>query len=488
MTREIKRNKRASPQLMKKITTSRWIALVIVLTAPFLSLMDIFIINIAIPAIKKGLHSSDGEIQIVIAGYLLGYASFMITGGRAGDHFGRKKVFLWGMAVFTLASCWCGLSGSALELNVARFIQGASASFMVPQAISFIQLLFVEPKDRAKAIGTFGLVLGLASMLGQFLGGFFTYYHFAFDGWRLIFFINLPIGIAAMIAAWLCIEETPLHTGAKFDLSGAVILSLALFALIIPIIQGRELGWPLWCIAGLILSVLLFAYFIFDQKAKLARKKGPLIDLNLFRIRDLNIGLLCVFFCYMVYNSYLLISTLVLQNGYHFNSLLTGCMFVMFGVGFSISTSFAMRLVTRIGKTVLQIGTIMMMISVGLQILVFSQTRVNPQIVFLLLLLHGVSAGWVMPPIMNVTLKSVPHHYAGAASGLYATVQQASGALGISIIGGLFFNKLGSNGSYPDYHFAFRYGAGLEFIMLVILFILLLFIHAGKTSTNHIAE
>lgn len=474
--------------MMKKLKSSRWFALVVVLTAPFLSLMDIFIINIAIPAIKTGLHASDASLQIVIAGYLLGYASFMITGGRAGDHFGRKKVFLLGMAVFTLASCWCGLSRSASELNIARFLQGGSASFMVPQTISYIQLLFTDPRDRAKAIGTFGLVLGLASMLGQFLGGVFTYYHFAIAGWRLIFFINLPFGIAAMIAAWFFIEETPLHAGAKFDLSGAAILSLALFALIIPIIHGRELGWPWWCVAGLLLSIVLFTCFIIDQKRKLDRKKGPLVDLNLFKIRDLNIGLLCVLVCYMVYNSYLLISTLVLQNGYHFSSLLTGCIFVMFGLGFSFSSFFAMRLVTKIGKTVLQIGTMMMIISVGLQILVFSQAAVDRQIVFLLILLHGMSAGWVMPPIMNVTLKSIPHRFAGAASGLYATVQQAAGALGVSIVGGIFFTKLVTNRSLPDYHLAFRYGAGFELLMLVILFILLLFIPGGKTSVNHISE
>lgn len=473
---------------MERLKNSRWFALLVVLTAPFLSLMDIFIINIALPAIKKGLHSSNAELQIVIAGYLLGYASFMITGGRAGDHFGRKKIFLWGMAIFTLASCWCGLSGSAFELNIARFLQGTSASFMVPQTISYIQLLFTEAKDRAKAIGIFGLILGLASMLGQFLGGLFTYYHFAVAGWRLIFFINLPVGVAAMIAAWLFIKETPLHTGAKFDISGSVILSLALFALIIPIIQGRELGWPLWCIAGMVVSVALFAWFIIDQKRKLKGKKAPLVDLNLFKIRDLNIGLLCVLFCYMVYNSYLLISTLVLQNGYHFNALLTGCMFVMFGVGFSFSSFFSMRLVTKIGKTVLQIGTIAMMTSLALQIFFFSRAVIAPQMVFLLVLLHGMSAGWVMPPIMNVTLQSVPHKFAGAASGLYATVQQASGALGVSIIGGVFFNKLSSGSFSQDYHLAFRYAAGLEFLLLAGLFILLLFIPGGKASAEHISE
>jgi MFS family permease len=157
---------------MKAIKDSRWSILIVILTAPFLSLMDVFIINIAAPAIEKGLQASDSELQLVIAGYLLGYASFLITGGRFGDHFGKKRIFIWGMIAFTLASCWCGVSRSSIELNIARFLQGGSASFMVPQTISYIQLLFTDAKDRAKAIGVFGLTLGLASMCGQFLGEF----------------------------------------------------------------------------------------------------------------------------------------------------------------------------------------------------------------------------------------------------------------------------------------------------------------------------
>src|SRR6185312_1537560 len=157
---------------MEHFKNSRWVALIILLTAPFLSLMDVFIINIAIPAIKTGLNANNAELQIVIAGYLLGYASFLITGGRFGDHFGRKKIFLYGMAAFTLASSWCGISSSSVELNIARFLQGGSASFMVPQTISYIQLLFTDQKSRTKAIGIFGLTLGLASICGQFLGGF----------------------------------------------------------------------------------------------------------------------------------------------------------------------------------------------------------------------------------------------------------------------------------------------------------------------------
>jgi EmrB/QacA subfamily drug resistance transporter len=467
---------------MRTIKDPRWLVLIIILTAPFLSLMDVFIINIAAPAIEKGLQASDSELQLVIAGYLLGYASFLITGGRFGDHFGRKRMFIWGMTAFTLASCWCGVSRSPMELNIARFLQGGSASFMVPQTISYIQLLFTDAKDRAKAIGAFGLTLGLASMCGQFLGGFFTYYHFVIPGWRLIFFINVPVGLLAVIAAALQLKETQRHAGAKFDISGAIILTLCLFCLIIPIIQGRELNWPLWCQAALALSLLLLMIFISDQKKKLQAGKIPLINLELFRIKDMSLGLLCVLCCYLVYNSYLLISTLVLQLGYHFNSLLTGYIFVMFGVGFSFSAFFAMRLVSRSGKVVVQVGSLVMIISISLQIWLFSRPVIQPQIAFALILLHGLSCGCVMPPLLNITVRSVPPRFAGAASGLYATVQQAAGALGVSIIGGLFFNHS------SDYHNAFRYAAGAELFLLVTLFILLLFIPHGETSADHISE
>jgi MFS family permease len=165
-----------------KQDNSKWVALAVVLLAPLLSVIDVFIINIAIPAIKTGVRATDGQLQLVIAGYLLGYASFLITGGRTGDVFGRKKVFMWGMAFFTLTSCLCGLALSPFQLNLARFLQGISAAFMVPQTISYIQVLFVQSAERTKAVGFFGLTLGIAAITGQFLGGYFSESHFAIAG------------------------------------------------------------------------------------------------------------------------------------------------------------------------------------------------------------------------------------------------------------------------------------------------------------------
>src|ERR1700712_5357847 len=251
-------------------TTSPWTALIIVLTAPLLSVIDVFIVNVAISAIKKGVHASDGQVQLVIAGYLLGYASFLITGGRAGDHFGRKKIFFWGMLSFTIFSCFCGLAQTPFQLNLMRFFQGVSASFMFPQSIAFIQILFTDPKERAKAIGWFGITLGIASIIGQVLGGFLSEVHWIVDGWRLIFFINLPVGLAALWATHHYLAETKQHESPVFDYSGIAILTAALFCLIYPLTQGREAGWPLWSIILMLFSMVLLYYFIYDQKKKLA--------------------------------------------------------------------------------------------------------------------------------------------------------------------------------------------------------------------------
>src|SRR6201996_2833944 len=269
---------------------NKWLELIIVLSAPLLSVIDVFIINVAIPAIKKGVHATDAEVQLVIAGYLLGYASFLITGGRAGDHFGRKKVFFWGMLCFTIASCLCGLSVTPLQLNLTRFVQGLSASFMVPQTIAFIQVLFTDKKERAKAIGLFGITLGLAAVIGQVLGGYLSDTHWAIEGWRLIFFINLPIGIVTLWAMRKYVNETKTNRGNKFDYSGILILTIALFCLIYPLIEGREKGWPLWSIGLILLSIGIFIYFIHNQKQKLEKNNNPLIDVRLFRIRHFNIG------------------------------------------------------------------------------------------------------------------------------------------------------------------------------------------------------
>lgn len=321
----------------------------ILLTAPLLSVIDVFIINVAIPSIKKGIHATDAEVQLIIAGYLLSYATFQITSGRAGDYLGRKKVFFWGMFFFTLTSCLCGLSNTALQLNIARFFQGVSAALMLPQTIAYIQVIFPEHTERTKAVGFYGITLGVASILGQFLGGYLSASHFAIPGWRLIFFINLPVGIPALVATAIFLEETPKNTTGKFDYPGVTILTFALISLIFPLIQGREQGWPLWSIIMLVSSFLIFYYFVTDQKKKLRLQKATLINMDLFKIRDFNIGLLCVLFYFMMHTSYLLACSVYLQSGLGIGAYQSGLFFVAFGICFTISSFLSIRYVVKYG-------------------------------------------------------------------------------------------------------------------------------------------
>ncbi|MBV8325135.1 MFS transporter [Chryseobacterium sp.] len=421
-----------------KTTKNKWLELIIVLSAPLLSVIDVFIINIAIPTIKKGIHATDGEMQFVIAGYLLGYAAFLITGGRAGDHFGRKKVFFWGMFAFTVASCLCGLSQSALQLNVTRFFQGLSASFMVPQTIAFIQILFTDTRERAKAFGLYGITLGTAAAIGQVLGGYLSDTHWIIEGWRLVFFINLPIGIVTLWATYQYVNETEKHENTQFDYTGVLILTLALFSLIYPLIQGREAGWPLWSFGLLGLSFILFVFFIYNQKQKLTNNQNPLIDVRLFGIKDFNIGLIAVLFHFMLHTAYLLLSAVYLQNGLGISALDSGLYFIVPGILFVISSVMASRLIVTYGKRVLQIGVAILAVAFYFQMTLW-KPGISIGLVIGLMGMWGFGNGLVLPSLLNIALKNVPSQYAGGAAGIYSTFQQTASALGVSLIGGVFF-------------------------------------------------
>ncbi|SHL05207.1 MFS transporter [Chryseobacterium polytrichastri] len=442
---------------------NKWLELIIVLSAPLLSVIDVFIINIAIPSIKTGVHATDAEVQLVIAGYLLGYAAFLITGGRAGDHFGRKKVFFWGMFAFTIASCLCGLSMTPFQLNLTRFLQGLSASFMVPQTIAFIQILFTDKKERAKAVGLFGITLGIAAIIGQVLGGYLSDTHWAIAGWRLIFFINLPIGMVTLWATHRYVTETKGNHGSKFDYVGVLILTLALVCLIYPLTQGREAGWPWWSILMIILSLFLFVYFMYDQKKKLLTNKNPLIDVRLFEIKDFNIGLIAVLFHFMLHTSYLLLSAVYLQNGLKVSALLSGLYFIFPGILFIFSSLIASKLIVRFGKKVLQVGVILLAISFLLQVQLW-KPGVDRWIIIVLMGVWGLGNGLVLPSLLNIVLKSVPAEHAGAAAGIYSTFQQTASALGISIIGGIFFY-------FSQESWQIAYKAGVIAILICVLLV-----------------
>jgi EmrB/QacA subfamily drug resistance transporter len=450
----------------------RWFQHLILLSAPLLTVIDVFIVNVAIPSIKKGLGATNGEIQLIIAMYLLGYASFQIVGGRAGDHFGRKKVFFMGMLFFTITSCFCGLATTASELIIARFFQGVSGAFMLPQALSYVQILFPLPNERTKAIGLIGFTMGVASILGQFLGGYLSGVYFIVEGWRLIFFINLPVGLIALAATAKYLHESEKNRSGKFDYPGVGILTSGLMSLIYPLIIGREKGWPLWSVCLLTSSLLIFAYFIYNQKKKLAENRSYLINMQLFRIKDFNIGIMLVAFYFMMHTSYLLICTVYFQNGLHISAYQSGLYFVFFGIFFTLSSLLSIRLVNTFGKRALQAGPPIVIVTFIIQSILFLP-GIKPSYIYVLMSFYGLGGGLVLPSLINMALKSVPHHFAGAAAGVYNTCQQVASSLGISIIGGVFYSVLGSDNTGSSYHKAFCYGLTLEIFCLIVVIVLL---------------
>ncbi|WP_305952323.1 MFS transporter [Emticicia oligotrophica] len=459
---------------MEKTSTNslienRWLQFFILLSAPLLTVIDVFIVNISIPSIKTSLNTTDAQVELVIASYLLGYASLVITGGRAGDLWGRKKVFMWAMMAFILTSCVCGIASNPELLILARFFQGISSAFMSPQALSYLQVLFPDSKERTKAIGYLGITLGTASTLGQFLGGYFSSIDSFIEGWRFIFFINLPIGLIAFWASGKYLIEIKLTSHKKFDIWGVVLIILSLSTFTFSLTEGRELGWPWWIFAMLIVSILTFYLFIKVQQKRMILNQEPLIDLSLFSIKSFSMGLLGAVFYFMMHTSYLLISTIFIQNGLKVNPYETGLFFVAFGVSFMVSSFLSIRLVQRFGKLPVQIGLLLMIICFFIQLNLFD-TTVNAVTLYVVLFMTGFAGGFVLPSLVNLTLKEVPPQFVGAASGLYNTSQQVASTMGICFVGGIFFYSLSNNG---DFIKAFHVGLYGEIILLVLVFIVL---------------
>lgn len=459
---------------MKK--NQKWYLLLIVCSAIFLSVLDLFIVNVALPAIKSGIKGTDADMQFVIVMYIVGYASFLITGGRVGEYFGKKKVFLTGMLVFTIASFVCGFSQSAIQLNIARFIQGISAAFMVPQGMAFIPDLFPDLKERVKVLGVHGSVAGIASVAGQFLGGLLPGLEIISQSWRLIFLINVPIGITAVVLGLKYLKESPVKIAEKFDFTGGLLLMLTLTAFIYPLIQGRELNWPIWSILMLVLSVVLLLVFIYDQRLSKRLRRNPLLNTRVFKNFDFRIGLLISLFYYFVQDSYFLINTVYLQNGMGISSIHTGIYFVCQGLGYVLASMFFASRVNRYGKYVSLCGSVIMIVALVFHLVIFDSRDAAQWQIAVILFIYGIGCGTILPSLMTISLKSIPENMLGASSGIYLTLQQVSVAIGIAVVGGIFFQHLGNPSVLTLFPLAYRWATLLNIGFLIIVSALLVFI------------
>ena len=399
----------ASDHASKFTGRQRTIALIVVSLAFVMDLLDSTIVNIAIPSIQANLHASYSAIQWLIAGYLLSFATLLITGGRMGDVFGYKKLFMVGVAGFTVASLLSGLAWSPGILIGARILQGAMAALMVPQVMSMMQILYAK-EERGKVMGLFGALGGVSATLGPIIGGLLIQSNIAGLSWRPIFLINIPVGLFAFFAGLKYLPSGKSEHPLKLDFVGTLVVVAAMFALIFPLVQGRELGWPIWTFVMMAATIPLVALFVWYEHRKMDFDGSALVVPVLFKTKTFVSGLIVNFLFEMLFIGFFLINTLTLQAGLGFSVIraaLTGIPFAV-GIGVSIGVV-AQRFLPKFGRTMIPMGAFLVAIGyIGIAVLVHHYgLGVHPWQLAFPLLAAGLGVGMIMMPIFSVVLMDV---------------------------------------------------------------------------------
>jgi EmrB/QacA subfamily drug resistance transporter len=436
-------------------TTSRWRAMSVALVAAFMTLLDVSIVNVALPSIRNDLHLSSGELQWVLSGYALTFGLLLVPAGRFGDARGRRDVFIAGLAVFTLASAAAGLATGALWLITARLVQGAAAGVVNPQVSGLVQQLFA-PRERGRPFGLLGATIGVSTAVGPLLGGLLIQIFGAEQGWRAIFYINVPIGVLAIALGWRWIPARPPGEQARESLDpvGVGLLGAGVLLLLLPLVQEREWHGPAkWLLV--VAGVAVLAGFVAWER-RYARRHTPVVDLELFRFRSYALGALIATLYFAGFTTIFFIYTLYLQNGLHYSALEAGLAVTPFAVGSAAASALGGRIVNRYGRPLVAFGLVVVLVGLVATevVLHFVPGDDAGWAAALPLLVAGLGSGLVISPNQALTLEQVPVRRAGSAGAVLQTGQRIGTALGIAAVGALFFNRLAHNGG--DWGLAFR--------------------------------
>ena len=444
----------------------RWPALFVLLTGAFLPILDFNVVNLALPAIRDDLHASSSQVQFVISAYAATYAVFLITGGRLGDWLGRKRMFLGGVAGFTLASLVCGTARSADGLIAARVLQAITATAMAPQVLASIRELF-STEDQPLAFGLYGATFGLANIVGQVLGGVLVSLHPFGVGWPAVFLVNVPVGLAAFTGGIFFLKTVAADHAQRLDLGGVALLSLTLGTLVYPLVEGREQHWPAWIVAMATLSPLTLAGFVLFERRVARRGGSPLVDLSLFGAPGFATGIVMAVVFYMLSAFYLTFS-IYLQAGLRLSPLAAGLRTLPLGAGYFLSSFASAWLMKRLGPYALTLGfTVQVLGFSGVLAIVWGHlpADVAPGL-DLSLGLAGAGYGIVMPSLIKAVIGGVDPRHAGLASGIVMSTLQIGSALGVAIIGGIFYSVLDArSGDYPT---AFAAALGCNIVLLIL--------------------
>jgi EmrB/QacA subfamily drug resistance transporter len=438
----------------------RWLALGILLCATFMNLLDVTIVNIALPPIQTALGASDAAIERIVAGYVLVFALALLPAGRLGDKVGKKRLFLVGVTGFTIASGLCGVASGTGVLIAARLLQGLMAAVMIPQVLSLTHIIF-DREEQGRAFSLFGVATGLATVSGPIIGGALIGSDLLALGWRSIFLINLPIGLFAIIAGSYLVPPVPVSREARMDAVGIGIVTVAMTLIIFPLIEGRSHGWPAWCWASMTASIPVLHGFVRWERRQEGRGGAQLLPYTLMTNRNFVVGGLLAMALFSTIPGLFLCAALLLQLGFGFTPLASGLATVPFSVGVLVTSMLAGRLGRFAARPRLVCGIVTM--AVGVEWLRWVVTRLHDVLSSTMilppLLLAGLGFGVTVTVLFKTILSGVPHHDSGAGSGALQALQQLGAAFGVAIASGLFFTRLGASIDAGTEHHAAYAGA-----------------------------
>lgn len=420
------------------------LALAVVLAGTFMAVLDVAIVNVAIPSIREDLHVGFGAVELVISMYTVTYGCLLVTGGRLGDLFGRKRMFITGMLLFTGFSAMCGAAPTIGVLVAGRALQGIGGAFMFPQVVAVIQVSF-EGQARARALGIFGAVNGMAAVVGQLIGGALLSADLFGWTWRPVFLVNVPVGVVTAIAAAVVLPADRPEEEGGLDWGGVGLVAVALLLLSVPLLEGRDEGWPPWMIGCLIASVPAFAAFTGYERRLAAGGGSPLMRTGLFRSRGFAGGV-PIGMCFVAsYAGFLLLLAVYLQTGLGFSALRSGLVYAPAAAGFFAGSLWAPKLVPLLGRRVLSVGYV----TAALGLLATAATvwsagaglagwQLAPT-----LLIAGLGQGLGMSPLVGTIIAGLEPADAGAGAGVVTTTLQVGNVLGVALGGLLFFTLAG---------------------------------------------
>ncbi|MEU7146500.1 MFS transporter [Streptomyces sp. NPDC045456] len=423
------------------------LGLVTVLLGAALPMIDFFIVNVALPTIDRDLRAGPALLEMVVAGYGVAYAVLLVVGGRLGDMVGRRRLYLWGLAAFGLTSLACGLAPDAWTLVVARVAQGAAAALLLPQVLATIQAT-TSGARRAKAVSLYGGTAGVASAVGQVLGGLLVAADLAGTGWRAVFLVNVPIAAVALLLALRTVPETRSPHPSRVDVPGTVLLAVALVSLLLPLTEGRAAGWPVW--SWLLPAVFPFAAAAFVVVERRAERAGrtPLVPPSLLRLRSVRSGLAVILPFSLGFGGFMFVLAVALQDGLRYGPLAAGLALAPLCVTFFFASLAGPRLVARFGRRVVLAGSLIQGAGLFALALVFRTQwpGVSAPALAAAMAVLGVGQGLVLPILLRIVLSELPAAQAGVGSGAMVTTQQAGLALGVATLGTLFLTLLPSLG------------------------------------------